>query len=216
MPIISSDDFETRLGTIQTWVETEKDGIIQQQNEFKVTTIGHSISLQPFDLKQVWAPGTMEYESARGWRWFIHKTNDQKERLSIFCKLVNPSNDEEWGITSGEHLDAIEIENKTYHLHIGTEDGEMMHYRAEVSDWMPARFKAEVNFYKSFTEYIDFGFKTSVPELEEGEKIYFHFIIAINPIKPSKDYPNERDASTWFAVDQFKKYLDKKLINEAG
>ena len=183
----------------------------QQQNEFKVTTKGHDIFLQPFDLKQIWSPETMIYESAKGWRWFICKTNERTEQLTIFCKLINPSIDTEWGTNSGEHLDAIEIENKTQHLHIGTEDGEMMHYRAEVSNWMPERFKKEIGFYKSFTEYIDWGFKTTIPILNKDEKIYFHFIVATNTIMPSKEHPNERDISTWFAVDHSKKWLDERL-----
>ena len=36
----------------------------------------------------------------------------------------------------------------------------------------------------SFTEYIDFGFKTNIPKLLKREKIYFYFLVAINPIKP--------------------------------
>lgn len=209
-----TDTFDTKLGTIRTWLQSDSDSYIQRQDKF--FTRGHSVYCQTFDLKQFWTPETMEYETSKGWRWFIEKTNDQEEQLTIFCKLVNPYSDTEWGTNSGEHLDAIEIENKTYHLHIGTEDGEMMQYRAEICDWMPERFKDEIGFYKSFTEYIDFGFQTSVPLLQKGERIYFHFIAATNTIRASRDYPNERDASTWFAVDQSKKYLDEKLTNTAG
>ncbi len=192
-------------------MEVENNPNQQLQDKFTVTTLGHNIRLMPFDLKQIWSPETMEYESAHVWRWFIDKTNNENEKLTIFCKLINPSADIEYGGNPGEHLDAIEIENKTYHLHIGTEDGEIMQYRAEANDLMPERFKEEIGLYKSFTEYTDYGFKTIVPKLDKGEKIYFHFIIATNPIKASKDYPNERDASTWFAVDQSKKWLDEKL-----
>ena len=88
----------------------------------------------------------------------VCKTGEQREQLTVFCKLINSSSDTEWGTSSGEYLDAIEIENKTQHLHIGTEDGEMMQYRAEVFyNWMPERFKEEIGLYKSLTEYIDFG-----------------------------------------------------------
>ncbi|MGZ3854327.1 MAG: hypothetical protein ACXVBX_16140 [Flavisolibacter sp.] len=158
----------------------------------------------------------MKYETSVGWRWFFEKTNSQKEQLTIICKLINPSGDTDWAPNSGENLDAIEIENNTEHLHIGTEDGEMLHYRAEIADWMPGRFKNNIGVSKSFTEYIDFGFKTSVPLLSEGEKIYFHYMVATNVIKPSKDYPEERDLSTWFAVDQSKKFLDDKLALASG
>ncbi len=211
MTTVLSDNFETKLGTIQTWIETEILFEYQKQDDLKAATTGHDICLSPFDLKQIWFPETMEYETAKGWRWFIEKTNNQKEKLTIFCKLINPSADTEFGGNPGEHLEAIEIENKIYQLHIGTEDGEIMQYRAEVNEWMPERFKGEIGFYKSFTVYVDFGFKTNIPNLIEGEKIYFHFITATNSIKPSKDHPNERDISTWFAVDHTKKWLDERL-----
>jgi hypothetical protein len=216
MTTLLKDDFETKLGTIQTWVESDSNGKIQQQDKFMLTTTGHNIYLQSFNLKQVWSPEEMQYESGKVWRWFIKKTNNEKEQLRMFCRLITPAKDIEWGNDSGEHLDAIEIENKTHQLHIGTEDGERMQYRAEVSNWMPERLKTETSIYKSFTEYVDFGFKTTVPILKEGERIYFHFIVATNEIKPSKDHPNERDISTWFAVDQSKKYLDAKLKSTAG
>ena len=216
MRALLTDDFVTNLRTIRTWVETDRGNRVQHREKFRLTTEGLEIYLQTFDLKQIWAPETNECESGKGWRWFIHKTNQQKEQLNIFCKLINPSSDTEWGSNSGEHLDAIEIENKTNHLHIKTKDGEMMQYRAEALDWMPDRYKSELSIYKSLTEYIDFGFKTTVQNLEQGDRIYFHYIVATNQIKPSKDYPDERDISTWFAVDQSKKNLDEKLANTAS
>lgn len=209
--IILSDNFDTALGTIQTWAETESCSYLKNQDKFKFSSHGYDVYLQSFDLKQIWSPEEMEYESGKGWRWFIQKTRSENEQLIIFCKLDSPANDVEWGSSSGEHLDAIEIENTIHHLHIGTEDGEMMRYRAEASDWMPARLQGELEFFKSFTEYTDFGFKTTVPSLKQGEKIYFHFMVAFNTIKQSKDYPNERDISTWIAVDQYKNRLDQKL-----
>ena len=163
MTSILSDDFETPLGTIRAWAETDDKGYIQQEGQIGITTSAHHIYLQTFDLKQVWAPDGAEYEGGRGWRWFIRKINDQHEDLTIFCKLTDPAGDVQWVTNSGEHLDAIEIENKTHHLHIGTEDGEMMQYRAETSDRMPERLHDEVSLARSFTEYVDFGFKTRVP-----------------------------------------------------
>ena len=210
MTTILTDNFETKLGTIQNWMESDNKNIRQSDNYTSATT-GHYVLLQPFDLNHIRLPDGMEYETAKGWRWFIEKTNNQEEHLIIICKLINPSTDTEFDSNSGEYLDAIEIENKTHQLHIGTEDGEIMQHRAKVNDWMPERFKNEMSFYESFTEYVDFGFKTTIPKLVEGEKIYFHFIITTNLIKSSKDYPNERDISTWFAVDQSKKSLDEKL-----
>jgi len=204
------DDFETDLGTIRTWIETDST-YTKEQDKLSCATNGYNIYLSAFDLKQIWTGDTMECATTRGWRWFIDKTNDHKEQLIIFCKLINPMADTEFGANPGECLDAIEIESRSYHLHIGTEDGEMMQNRAEINNWMPERFKNEIGLGKSFTEYIDFGFKIVIPDLNEKERIYFHFIIATNPIKASTDYPDERDVSTWLAVDQSKKWLDEKL-----
>ena len=79
---------------------------------------------------------------------------------------------------------------------------------------MPTRFVELFGDYPyslSFTEYLDFGFKTVIPELYTGEQIYFHYLSAINSIKPSLQYPDEQDVSTWYAVEQTKKFLEKEL-----
>ena len=41
-----------------------------------------------------------------------------------------------------EEILKIEIENQTYHLHIGTEDAEVLQRRAYQNDWMPKRFES--------------------------------------------------------------------------
>lgn len=105
----------------------------------------------------------------------------------------------------------MEIENDTHQLHMGTEDGEVLQARAETSNWMPNRFKKEFGFDRSFTEYKDFGFRTAIPDLFKHEKVYFHFLVATNPVRQSSQYPDERDVSTWYAVDQFKEFLDEKV-----
>ncbi len=209
MTVFFSDDFETNLGIIRMSAETDAYDYIIHKDNSKVSSKGHSIRVDKFDLKDISDTENIKYETSRAWRLHIEKINDQQEQLILYCKLINPQTDTSWGIHSGEHLDALEIENQTDHLHIGTEDGEMIQHRARVSDWMPGRLKDEDGSFKSFTEYVEFGFKTVVPLLENGEKIYFHFIVATNRIKPSIDYPNERDVSTWLAVDQSKNYLDR-------
>jgi len=211
MMIAFKDIFETKLGTIESRLQTDSDVAIQQRDKFRFTTKGYNVYCQVFDLLHCRIPDGMAFETSKGWRWFIEKTNDEKEQLTIYCELVNPSSELKSGANSGEHLDAIEIENSQHHLHIGTEDGEAMQYRAEISDWMPKRFKDEVDVYKSFTEYIDYGFRTTIPILERGEKIYFHYLVATDAIRPDNQYPDQNDISTWFAVDQLKKELDEML-----
>ena len=136
------------------------------------------------------------------------------ERLILYCELINPVANINAGNASGQYLDAIAIENQTHHLHIGTEDGEAMKHRAKHNDWMPTRFVNELDDTTSFTEYLDFGFQTSIPSLRHTEKIYFHFLVATHPTQPSVTYPPERGASTWFAVDMSKAFLDAHLTGK--
>ena len=208
MKAILTDDFETPLGIIHNCIETDTDNI-KEVSPLTFITAAHRIFLQTLNLKDFNIPIAAACETVKCWRWFIDKINNEQEQLVISSKLNNPSSGASFSSSSGEHLDAIEIENEKYHLHIGTEDGEIMQHRAEVNDWMPERFKNEINIGISFTQYIDFGFKTIVPHLHEGEKIYFHFIAASNPIMPSKYYPDERNVSNWLAVEQSKRILDE-------
>lgn len=216
MTTLLTDDFKTELGTVRTFIQTDKLDENSINYNYSVSTTGHTITLERFELNRDWIGDLMCFETSIGWRWFIQKTNDTEENLTIYSRLIDPQPEASFASDTGEHLDAIEIENKTYQLHIGTEDGEMLQNRAEQNDWMPNRFKSEVSIYKSFTEYIDFGFKTRVPKLITGEKIYFHFLVATNLIKRSIQHPDERDVSTWYAVEQTKKFLDNYLDKKNG
>jgi hypothetical protein len=90
-----------------------------------------------------------------------------------------------------------------------------MKYRAKVNDWMPSRFQNVLGYQGnselSFTNYLDFGLNTTLPELRNGEKIYFHYLVATNKRKKSKYHPNEDDISTNYAVDFFKETIIEKL-----
>ena len=226
MNILLSDKFETKLGTVKTWIESNKKDSIVTNEDNLIITANHKIILQSFELPNEFRCSSLspskKVESLIGWRWFIEKIGDTDEKQIVFCRLVNPRSDTSWDYNSGENLDAIEIENQTYHLHIGTEDGEILQSRANHNNLMPKRFqnllgwywhkdKKSFSSYYSFTEYIDFGFKINIPNLLNGEKIYFHFLVATNPIKNSQDNFQSMDVSTWLAVDRSKKYLDEYL-----
>ena len=138
-----------------------------------------------------------------------------KEEVSIQCSL-NPEDEKITSeIDTGEHLDSLWIENEIEVVSIGTEDGEMMKYRAEKEDWMPMRFKNKLGYQSnsefSFTSYLDFGLGTNLPQLENGEKIYFHYLVATNRKKKSEHNPNEDDISTNLAVDFPKWTLVERL-----
>lgn len=216
MITLLTDDFKTELGTVRTFIQTDKLPENSIDYNYSVATIGHTITLERFELNKDWVGDLMCFETSIGWRWFIEKINNNEENLTIYSRLIDPRPETSFASDTGEHLNAIEIENKTHQLHIGTEDGGMLQNRAKQNDWMPNRFKREVSIYKSFTEYIDFGFKTRVPKLMTGEKIYFHFLVATNLIKQSIQHPDERDVSTWYAVEQTKKFLDNYLDKKNG
>ena len=148
----------------------------------------------------------MKIESSKGWRIFIEKKTEKSENLYVICKLKNINPENTWGYDSGENLDAVEIENGKELLHIGTEDGEVMKWRAENNDWFPIRLKNEISIEKPITNYIDLGFESIIPNLEVNEKLYLHFLIATRKKAEMNDNEN---ISTWIAVDNSKKELDK-------
>ncbi|MGL5836579.1 MAG: hypothetical protein ACRC1Z_25615, partial [Waterburya sp.] len=220
MNILLSDEFKTKLGTIKTWIESSSNNLIVAKDGNLLTTKNYQIRLESFEL-----PNETQYnsyslpqkvESLIAWRWFIEKIGNVNEQLAIFCQLVNAQSDTSWDYSSGECLDAVEIENQTYRLHIGTEDAEFLQYRACQNDWMPKRFESLLGWQENekkyseyfLSKYIDFGFKINIPNLLKNEKIYFHFLVAINPIKQSQEDLEEIDVSTWLAVDRSKRYLD--------
>lgn len=215
--ILFSDEFETKLGTIRTWLEfnVSEDSVFINKDNCLIAN-SHKITLQKFEVSNDWLKPHHNCKSSRGWRWFIEKIKDEDENLTLFCELIDPKPGVSKDYASGEWLDAIELWNKTHHLYIGTEDGEIMLSRAIKNDFMPQRFEKilsdeELAFARSFTEYMDFGFKTNIPRLLKGEKIYFHFLVATNPIRVDPDDPSYRDLSCWFAVDWLKSTLDKYL-----
>lgn len=221
-----SDDFKTELGTIKTWIESDIKHSIYFDNSIKITTVNYQISLQRFELPNKFSCNSSSppeiVKSFIGWRWFIEKISENDERLFIYCKLIDPQVNTTFSSDTGECLDATEIENEIYHLHIGTEDAEVLQSRAKLGDLMPQRFnnllgwhwnkiKQQFDFCYSFTEYIDFGFKINIPKLFKGEKIYFHFLVATNPIQDSQENSGYMDISTWLAVDRSKRFLDEYL-----
>ena len=141
MMTILTHDFNTKLGTVRTFLQSDRPDTFTTTGNFSVTTLGHKITLETFELQNDWVPDTMEFETSIGWRWFIQKTDDKMENLTLYFKLIDPAPDLIRTPDSSENLDAIEIENKLHQLHIGTEDGEIMQSRAETNDWMPDRFR---------------------------------------------------------------------------
>jgi hypothetical protein len=206
---IFKDDYATPLGIIRCEIESDSTIRTAGNSNRHFTSKGHAVRFQIIEIpKEI--VGDLIIESSRCWRYFIEKINDENEQLTLFCKLMESSGVTCGGAT-GEFLDAIEIEGNGHIIHIGTEDREIMQQRALSSNDMPNRFHKLLMDFNSFTEPIECGFRTKVPTLNKGEVIYFHFLAATNSRKQSKEYPDEEDISTWFAVDIHKCLLDKFL-----
>lgn len=138
------------------------------------------------------------------------KINDHIEKIKISFKLLN---DLEAIPESGESLESIIFENINYKLSIGTYDSEVMLSQAIRNQSMPKRFvsflKSEKDNFadKTFLSYLSNGFEINFPELENGEEIKIHFIIAEDLNK------GENDISTYLAVDIIGPKLKEFLEN---
>jgi hypothetical protein len=197
---ILTDNLETKLGEIRLCIESDLNESFECKDDI-IKTSNYLIQIKKLPSVENLFSTNLNIESSKAWRIYITKRSDFSENLKIYCKLKNSTRDIQSYHDSGERLDAIGIEDNENILHIGTEDGEAMQNRSNVSDWFPSRFKKVVSIENSFTKYSDLGFETCVPYLENGEKIYFHYIVATN----SK---NRNKADTWFAVGIDKQELD--------
>lgn len=210
------DSFETNLGKIDIVLTSSTNPrISKSDNSTLIETNGHLIEVIVFNDIKNWTLDTNPIEKSIGWIVRVIKTNHLKEDVSIQCSLIPKDEKTTSDIDTGESLDSLWIENETEVVSIGTEDGEMMKYRAEKGDWMPMRFKEKLGYQSnsefSFTSYLDFGLETNLPKLDNGEKIYFHYLVATNRRKKSEYNPNEDDISTNLAVDFPKWTLVERL-----
>jgi hypothetical protein len=198
-------DLETELGNISCWCETGEKLKIYDS----VITEGHKISVEAIDYSEDWFSGVYTFTRGRVYRYFIEKIIDEKVDLFLYCKLLNPKSGTSFGGDSGQYLDALKIEGKETHLHIGTQDSEEMYFRLQKGDWVPKRLLPVLEESYSFSEQIDFGLMITVPELFKGERIYFHFAVVEDNTRPHKSLPEEEDISTWNLVNMPKEFFDK-------
>ncbi|NRT13624.1 hypothetical protein [Flavobacterium sp. 14A] len=209
MKTILRDTFETNIGEIELSIKSEYPVQYSVKDSLEVETKNYKIEVVVIDLSRMNFPKHMKIENSKGWRIYIEKKTNKSEKLNILCKLKNNNTETTWDYNSGENLDAVEIENRTELLHIGTEDGEVIKWRAENNDWFPIRLKNEISLEKPITNYIDFGFESMIPNLEINEKMYLHFLVATRKKIEKNDNEN---ISTWIAVDNSKKELDELNI----
>jgi hypothetical protein len=115
--------------------------------------------------------------ASHGWLWRIEKLTDVADPMEIYCK-ISAQRKINYGTACGEALDAIEAYDDDWSLHIGTEDGEALQYRAINNDGMPERLKEQLDFGRSFTTLKRTGLYTQVPNLNKGENFHIHYLTA--------------------------------------
>lgn len=99
-------------------------------------------------------------------------------------------------------MDAIEIYNESWKMHIGTEDGLMLNSRAEKNNGFPKRLMSKENDWVNITEMKESSILITIPEIEINEKIHLQILMAY-------DRQNRESVNTWLAVDQNKYSLEE-------
>lgn len=198
--------FETPLGEVicclnssNSEVTLEDTKTYEHSNSDIYRTSGHQIELVEFKIRQPLYNGETVTDS-KGWIWRIKKMNTQTEELEIVC-FLNPNDKVEFDIATGQHLDAIEAQDDKWTLHIGTEDSEVLNHRAQEDDWFPKRLSNEVDFYQSITKIKTHGVISTIPKLENSEKLHLQYLSAYSETSPES-------VSSWLAVDEFKRKLE--------
>lgn len=120
--------------------------------------------------------------------WRIKALKEVSCRFS--CSLATNL---EGSVETGERLNAQSFEDDNVILTIGTEDEECFAYRARSDCWFPRRLKSEIE--PDQVKYLLHGMNITLPNLIDGEVLQVYF----NCAWTSK---NNRENSTWFAVDK--------------
>lgn len=182
-------------------METQNSGHYENGIYEKFKTSAYDIELIEFKVKQPNYIGETVSDS-KCWIWRIKKVKDIFENLGIKVSISDYPKNAEFDFATGENLDAFEITNDQWKLHIGTEDGEILNYRAESDDWFPIRLKNTENCYQEITELNKSSMQTEIPDLRVDEKIHLQYLTAF-------DKQNTETINTWVAVDENKSELER-------
>src|ERR1700740_2251055 len=132
MVVLKENSFETPLGKVVCGIKTSEDyhDIIAETSyehghSQTIVTRSHSIEFITFKLKLPLYNGEVVSDSM-GWLFRISKFSPDEEFIQLYCLLTDYKDNTEFGSDPGEHLDAVEITDKDWVFHIGTEDGGIM------------------------------------------------------------------------------------------
>ncbi|MBP1841749.1 hypothetical protein [Formosa algae] len=178
--------FKTPLGKVSCelnsnlkFVELQNSGNYEKGVYERFKTSAHDIELIEFKVKQPFYNGETISDS-KCWIWRIEKVKEISEKLELKVSISDFPKNSEFDYASGENLDAFEITNNEWKLHIGTEDGFILNRRAENNDWFPKRLINIKKDWQEITELKESSIQTKVPELEVGEKIHLQYLTAFD------------------------------------
>lgn len=201
-----NQEFNTPLGGVRCGFSCDSKVQMKERRNYEngisevFKTEAHQIEIVSFKINFISHNGASLTDSS-GWIFKIEKNTDLEESLETYCLIDNVNVEVEFDYAGGEHLDAIKAENDEWALHIGTEDGDALHSRAQNNDWFPRRIQNMVDNYKSITEMKQNGFVTKIPHLKQGEKIHIQYLTAY-------DKKDDQQVNTWLAVEQPKMTLE--------
>lgn len=130
----------------------------------------------------------------RAFLWRVRLT--QPVASLQFAFRLYPNQPIDSGPDSGEHLDAQTWEIENIRVTIGTQDDEVLSYRASVGDMLPRRYDVPVTWPPNvfFVAYLPDGFNVTFTDAEAEDEFQIHFAVAWS-------FDDEHAVATWFAVD---------------
>ena len=185
--------------------------IIEKQHITPLGIISCGLKGKPFEKKQI---ETKTYKNGKS--EIIQTASHKIELIEFKIKLplytgetVTDSSCWIWRIEKfgevdgcgGQDLTAIQAYNQEWQLDIGTEDDEILNWRAIYDDWFPKRLAEDKGKYQYITVQQENGFETTIPRLCKNEKIHIQYLTAY-------DKKNDEE-NTWYAVDALKRDLEE-------
>lgn len=213
-----SEVIETGLGKVELRVNSSSELLNSNPGEYSIAiqSVNYDILIKRVLTPTIWLPDNMEVDTVTAWLFYITKRSEAQERLTIRFELLNHSPRIQAEADTGQWLQAIEFEDGTRQVHIGTQDEWCLAQYGE-KEWMPQRLVSALNRDELIITAVEkSGLKTTIPDLLLGEQFYLHYLLAESPRRKSKQYPNEWDVSTWYAVDQPQKTLQEDWAKQAG
>lgn len=203
--------FELRVDSTGELISTEANAAL-----ITIQSTGHRLIIKRVAAPVHWLPDGMKVDWAEAWLFYITKQTNQQELLTISFELAAIPTATQVGSNTGQFLTAIECEDGSRQVHLGTPDEEWFALYGEQA-WLPTRLKEPLANNKLLITSVEAnGLKSNVPELHLQEQFYLHYILAESPRRKSTNYPDEWDVSTWFAVDQSQKSLEAAWLQQAN